>query len=497
MKDPHAQLLRAALLGTSRGSLDLQLSEPLASFLKVDCTPEQKLLQAIAVLTLHRRASALPEKKQPGIAPAGPESAPLLSWGAVQLLRRALQEVGLRPILPEALGWMASAGRVMPPALLPELLTLGQNDLGLRAALLPVLGQRGRWLAAQNPDWTFAHAPADQESLLLRNWNEGTLVVRAGALRKIRLRNPKQGLALLQSVWASERARERAELIESLGVGLSLDDEPFLEAALDDRGKEVRRSASQLLSQLSGSALVLRMQTRLEALVQLQIAPVERFEIRLPDALDQATLRDGVPDAPQRPLGKRASWLAEMVARVPPRWWTDRCFKSPRQMVDLVSTHEWSKALLQGWLDAARRFADPAWAQVFVEDGLLAADLLQLLPVEQRETVYLKRLSGAEGVELKAVLDAADALDGPWSTNLSRSVVSALELLIQKHPSQARELSYATVAELGKRVHPEIEAALAAVAQAAPERLYSKPALLDAVALVRYRGRLRRAIEEI
>src|SRR5258706_42495 len=59
-------------------------------------------------------------------------------------------------LVPEWLGALSSAGRRAPAALLPDLLELGRTQADLRAAILPALDRRGGWLAAQNPDWSYA-----------------------------------------------------------------------------------------------------------------------------------------------------------------------------------------------------------------------------------------------------------------------------------------------------------------------------------------------------
>src|SRR5205823_6656492 len=61
-----------------------------------------------------------------------------------------------REVLPELLEWIAAAGQRVPEDLLPDLLDLGRSARDLRAAILPVLGKRGPWLAGQNPDWSYA-----------------------------------------------------------------------------------------------------------------------------------------------------------------------------------------------------------------------------------------------------------------------------------------------------------------------------------------------------
>ena len=51
---------------------------------------------------------------------------------------------------------LARARCRLPPALLPQALELGRRSLALRPVLMPVLGERGLWLAAQRDDWRYA-----------------------------------------------------------------------------------------------------------------------------------------------------------------------------------------------------------------------------------------------------------------------------------------------------------------------------------------------------
>ena len=53
----------------------------------------------------------------------------------------------------------------------PELLALGKSNNHLRKDILPVLGKRGIWLAAQNPEWTYVSG----ENVGMKIWKNGSL----------------------------------------------------------------------------------------------------------------------------------------------------------------------------------------------------------------------------------------------------------------------------------------------------------------------------------
>lgn len=55
--------------------------------------------------------------------------------------------------MQELLILLAAKGRIVPPALLPELLTWGQRSKQRRILIAPVAGERGRWLTLHNPEW--------------------------------------------------------------------------------------------------------------------------------------------------------------------------------------------------------------------------------------------------------------------------------------------------------------------------------------------------------
>src|SRR5205814_2317622 len=128
--------------------------------------------------------------------------------------------------------------------------------------------------------------------------------------------------------------------------------EPFLEAALDDRRKEVRRAAADLLARLPGSRLRRQMEERLRPLIALKRGMLGglRFEITLPEQCDAGMTRDGI-GSETRPsgVGEKWCWLAEMISMAPPAFWCESWGKRPAELLKAVGESESSELLLVGW----------------------------------------------------------------------------------------------------------------------------------------------------
>jgi hypothetical protein len=95
-------------------------------------------------------------------------------------------------------------------------------------------------------------------------------------------------------------------------VNLTDEDAPFLDTALDDRSKEVRRAAADLLARLPTSVFVARMLARAQPLLSFKPAKLlsrASLEVTLPSSPDASAARDGLdPKAfgQQKTLGEKA-----------------------------------------------------------------------------------------------------------------------------------------------------------------------------------------------
>ncbi|MCL4515099.1 MAG: DUF5691 domain-containing protein [Firmicutes bacterium] len=170
---------------------------------------EGTLLGASAILSLYLRAGRSPEiDNQPLPEPCSPDDLPRCSPRAGQHLAMILNSQHPE-VLPEWLAVVARAGQRAPEENLPFLLEKGQKQPGLRDAILPVLGKRGHWLAAQNSEWDYVAGGDNHEAI----WQTGSRAARLSLLQKLRASDPARARALAASTWTKESPDDRAAFL--------------------------------------------------------------------------------------------------------------------------------------------------------------------------------------------------------------------------------------------------------------------------------------------
>ena len=430
------ELVAVALVGTARRppAIPEPPAGPLASLLaSIDRgDPEGAVLQAGAALGLYRQAGIRPAvDDHPLPAPSPTEDRPYVSIAAADRLD-AILGGGYRSVLGEWLGRAGTAGLLVPPDRLPALLQTARVDHRVRAAAAAVLGARGRWLAALNPAWAWATGAGED---VAGTWATGTRDARRLLLTRLRATEPGPARELLASTWVTETPEDRAAFVDVLAAGLSMEDEPFLEAALDDRRKDVRLAAAGLLRRLPGSRLAARMAERSRPLVQ---------EGRHPVAVDAGMVRDGIVARPPAGVGQRAWWLHQLVAATPLATWPLALGHPP---AGLVAGAE--PALRQAWAAAAAEQADEAWALVLLGAGVEEPALLGAVPRERAEAYSLGCV--AAGGLAPAVLDLLDHCPGSWGPALSRAVVDSLGEVVKQPGRQDARLP-----NLAARIDPSL-----------------------------------------
>ncbi|MBD1875062.1 hypothetical protein H6F75_16370 [Nodosilinea sp. FACHB-131] len=360
--DPWQTIASAALLGTERQPFQLaNISGNLGNCLsQLSARPkESALLSAAGIVSLHQRVGWLPEVRSVIEAePCSFDDLPQCSPRAARCLQQILE--GQFPqLLSEWLEKAAIARQRVPEMLLPSLLDKGRQQRELRAAILPVLGQRGRWLAAQNPDWNYAVALTTEA-----DWETGTPSARLLYLQDLRSHHPDHARELLQSTWKQETASDRAKFLEAFRIGLSMADEPFLENGLGDRSKEVRRVAVDLLASLPTSRLQHVTEHTCRYLSLEREGP--SLHVQLPDHLDETLIQLGFelkPLSSINKVGEKGWWLLQMLGATPLSTWTEQWQMSPQQIIKLAQSHEWQNVLLDGFALAAKRQGNHEWLE--------------------------------------------------------------------------------------------------------------------------------------
>ncbi|RSM54686.1 hypothetical protein DMB66_37285 [Actinoplanes sp. ATCC 53533] len=427
------------------------------------------LLEAAAAALTYRRAGAIPVAGHPPVEAAPAEIDQPLPPAAGERLVRLLTDGGApggaqqtQELLAQWLTAAAAHGGHVPPETLPALLDAGRRNGAIRPALGKVAGNRGTWLAGMRPDWRWlrdeapgAGVPTDPEV-----WQTGTVGERLAFLSQLRGTDPAAALALLRSTWKAEAPEDRARFVAVLEAGLSTADDPFLEQSLDDRRKEVRQAALDLLQRLPGSALAQRMTARAHRAVRL----AGRLVVHPPPELTPELQRDGVAAQPARGTGVQAWLLEEVIAGTPLESWTAAFDREPAAVVELARGHDWETPLLHGWAKAAIVQGASAWAAALV--GTDAGDGAGKLREAVRWDLHLLLPPGDLARIAADFLRREDHLahrllavhPGEWPDELAVAVVEtiALRARTDKHSWQLAELCRAAALAMPARYAAQV-----------------------------------------
>jgi hypothetical protein len=437
-------LVAAALVGTGQRpadhietapDLDKLFADPLTS------EAERALLLRAGAWSVYRQAGTLPAVID-ATSPAPDERLEPCSPDAAILLRRII-DGQMGDVLLEALERLRQSRLRLPFDLLPAALNI--RDAEQRAALAPVLGERGRWLSQFNKGWSWVaqtldstggDLPADAETI----WQEGAAGQRVEVLRRLRSIDPSKAREWLDAVWKREKAEVRADLLGTLEVGLGPEDEPLLEQVLDDRAERPRSVAQHLLLTLPDSKLAARMRERATATLTYANG---KLDAKPPTAGDATWTRDGLRNKPPQAKGEREFLLREALTCVPPTHWEQHFGLTPDMLLAATDGSKWRIAIVECWTDAAERFKSSGWAaplwrfwsaatdkEIKQANGSRGSLLTQVLPLAaeaDREAWALAALANAGPNDDPTLDDLLGALPRPWSEAVGTAYVRGLQ----------------------------------------------------------------------
>ncbi|MET9626934.1 DUF5691 domain-containing protein [Lentzea sp. NPDC006480] len=406
MKAEWSKTVQELLIGTARGG-----GSP------------TDLLSSCAALGVAAFGATLPrEVEAEPLAPAPPELA-LLPRPAARAVLEAIMSVDDEVLLTEWCALAKANNVVAEHRVLPALLALGTARPGLRAAVVEVLGTRGRWLASTRPGWSWASGTTPLvDEVPLAEILDLPSAQRVRALRRKRKSDPRGVGAFIAAEFDdSRRSADRQVLISALETALGPADEELLETALDDRASAVHDEALRLLRKLPTSALSARAAARLTAGLRLT---ADGFDVRTdelwttqPDPDEQ---RDLMRDGSEKGVAGR---IRAAAASVPPSYWTARLETDDRGAAEVLRRGPWAGALLRGIADQLAAATDPRpWAVAAAETltGMEQLEMLAALPASVAEQAVV-----AVSVNWHYdLLDHACAqLPAPWSPETTRALL--------------------------------------------------------------------------
>jgi hypothetical protein len=425
-------------------------------------------------------AGYVPRSDLPALDASLAGAAPGMPAEFVALVRRVL-EPRHKDVLLEFLAQMQARGIAMPAHLLPEILDLADADI--RHGLVPLLGDRGRWLSRHNPAWSWAHASTVDAGIvapeaLRRVWDTGSIRERVEVLARLRRSDPAAARDWAAATLERETAEHRAGLLAAFADDPTPDDEPFLESCLGDRSFTVRQAAAALLARVPASALAVRMRERADAMLAAGQRGARGRSLSLtchpPEQVDKRWERDGIPAKAPAGTGLRAVRAELVLAHVPPSHWTARFATTPERLIDALHGDPFEQAAMCGLTQASCRFAgsDPETAgwlgpctaywtacltrasEIAPREILAHLDaLLRRLPQPEAEQAMIRILDlpalpgGLEPLHLIAVLPR------PWSVSFGRAYMQHAREAVQ-HASADRAVRWAVTLPAAARALP-------------------------------------------
>lgn len=449
-----------AVIGTERQALPAALADaalqPLYAQLEL-ADREGTLLHAAALTSLYERAGRLPSKHEQALPEAAPvETVPRCTARVAARLRLLLQGE-YADLLPEFLTVLAQTGRRLPEELLPALLEFAKNKEALTELLPPVIGARGLWLAQQNAEWAYVLGASGDLNL----WETGTLAQRKALLQRVRRADPAQARALLLQTWEQDSAKEVAEFFPILKDGLSAEDEPLLEKALDRPWTSARQAAANLLASLPNSAFVARMWERAQHCVTFKRSWLRKLsiEVTVPAERSDAMQRDGISkNTTTQAISEPAWWLQQILSAVPPERWQTVAKASVEELLQATHKHEYQMLLLHGWQEAAMRTGNAVWLEYFFRlayKNSLPSSLFEKLPYAGQERLALELLRENKTWQDTGIIRCAiNGMRPQWSEAFSRAFIQLFCQHGAPYVASWNSWVWREILQLSVRLHP-------------------------------------------
>ena len=425
-------------------------------------TPPAAVLGAAAVSGARARAGFVPTAKAEPVPTCPADDRPACSAPAAARLDHILR-TNDKDLLEEWARLANAAGQRAPASLVASLLFYAVDTPFRPNPIFDCLGARGPWLAALDPRYAPRIRPTRSDTAPDEIWHTGVPADRLQVLRRLRKADPAAALELVRTTWKTDAAAERANFVGAMSIGLGPGDEAFLESALEDRSKGVRRAAAELLADLPGSAYQARMTERLGAMVRVdkpKLKRTPRLTLEPPGAFDPAWERDAIEPKPPTGTGERAWWLGQIITLAPLAAWEDITGLDPQGVIDGLRSDDFAKTADDAILANLTRRPIPEWiaplagvefARKDIRLHLLTPLWLGLPPADAERA--LTPLLDRDKVPPQQILAFVSSADWAWTPAFSRSALQAA--FKHRKATQADEyLVRSWLWGIAGRVHP-------------------------------------------
>jgi hypothetical protein len=291
--------------------------------------------------------------------------------------------------------------------LLPLALNAGKQ-VAFRILILQVLGETGMWLAQFNPQWAWASSNTSNLATIDERWENGNFEQRLNAISKERRTDAAKARNRLFAEFSKMPLQERASLLPTFKTNISGEDEEFLENCLKDRSKEIRQIAGQLLMLIPNSQYITRGEKRLALFIPALATHLPNsqldWEIVMPKEWTKEQLQQAKSDGLDivRPtyekMGESGWLLQETLKFLPLTWWLKKAANSAQQLIDWALATDWSKIILNSWLEQTRNTQQPDFLKAFLQlpakktRGLYFGNLLSFCDTKSKEDFYIIKI---------------------------------------------------------------------------------------------------------
>lgn len=425
-------ILHTALLGTGKQPLrPEELGEDLSPIAaQIDTSTqdkEEKFLQIAALAFNYRQAGFIPQRNESAqLSKPAAEDKPYCSPQAMQALAGILEEENTS-LFALWLQLCRDSGQLARPEILPTLLQLGITHKHLREDILTCGGQRARWLATLNPDWSTLPASEDTAE---QQWQTGTPEQRREVLQQLHKSDPAKALQWLQATWAHEDINSKIDLLRALSANAGPIDLPFLEDLLGDKSKKIREEVTLLLKKIPSSSLIGQYSAALQQRLKLKkekslLGMLSKTTLEVAPPADGQELSPTLVQSGIEKLSNRKEFSDEeficyqLMSYIPLDFYTTLWQKTPEEVVKLFNDDPLGKKLIPALVLSTVHFAEPKHAVPLMQfSSTFYLDLLPLLQPRQQEYYSNKFFATSPD----AIIQYSTRRQTEWGLELTESI---------------------------------------------------------------------------